>query len=106
MIKEGYELETKTLHLVLKNNSGFRTLLDEVVQAGPQGYLSRGYDQIDSREQLLERGPKDTVLYLKGRRVSMWRMSLVYYLLKESKTGNEYTTHKEVILKLKKLGWV
>ena len=48
----------------------------------------------------------DTILILKGSRVSMWRMSHVYYLLREDKTGNEDTAHKEVIVKLKKLGWV
>ena len=105
-IDSRYESETKTLRLVLENNSGFRTFLDKVVQAGPQGYLSRGYDQIDSRDDLLERGPEDTILILKGSRVSMWRMSHVYYLLREDKTGNEDTAHKEVIVKLKKLGWV
>eukprot|EP01060_Flectonema_neradi_P002955 TRINITY_DN1184_c0_g1_i6.p1 TRINITY_DN1184_c0_g1~~TRINITY_DN1184_c0_g1_i6.p1 ORF type:complete len:567 (+),score=46.47 TRINITY_DN1184_c0_g1_i6:176-1876(+) len=111
-IAERHRKEKKTVGGLDGNQTSFLRL---VLAAGPEGYNVAGDDTLGNiSDALLERGPRDTIIYLKGRQVSMWRMSHVYYLLgmgkkekpADKKGESTKSIHEQIVDEMKAYGWV
>eukprot|EP01060_Flectonema_neradi_P002953 TRINITY_DN1184_c0_g1_i3.p1 TRINITY_DN1184_c0_g1~~TRINITY_DN1184_c0_g1_i3.p1 ORF type:complete len:571 (+),score=49.26 TRINITY_DN1184_c0_g1_i3:176-1888(+) len=111
-IRRNHKLELHSIRTITPDELNF---LKKVAKAGPAGCgFDPDTDEDNVQVSLLKRGPKDTIIYLRGHKVSMWRMSHVYYLLgmgkkekpADKKGESTKSIHEQIVEEMEEYGWV